>query len=181
MICLTNLYADNVKMFTDHRPSAEEMGNLLFSEPSAEKSLDTPVKKIRMRSISFGKVKQAAPETVSEPAANVIGLPIKFAYNSTNILSESMPFLDEVGKMLNLQQYAGEKLVVEGHTDARGPANYNLDLSIKRAEAVKDYLASHFQIAAARLLVRGKGESNPLPGISPFNGANRRVQFYKAP
>ena len=174
-----NAHAGKVQMFSDRTPSAAEMGNILFSGSSASTYNSRTVK---TRSISFGK-KVNAESMVSEslPKADTIGLPIKFGYNSSQILAESRPFLDEIGKMLSLEDFSQEKLVIEGHTDASGSDRYNRYLSERRAQSVRKYLVNNYQIASARLFVTGKGESTPLEGFSAYNGINRRVQFYKAP
>jgi len=179
--------AGDVKMFSEQPPSAEEMGNILFSNKA---SLTQVKPRIKTRSISFGKPKDITATSVNQGQKNVaasaasadtIGLPIKFGYNSVKILDESKPFLNEVGKMLSLNQFADKKLVIEGHTDASGSDDYNRYLSERRAQAVKDYLVGKFQIASNRLFITGKGESAPLKGKSPYDGVNRRVQFYQAP
>ncbi|NOT84088.1 MAG: OmpA family protein [Methylococcaceae bacterium] len=180
----TPLQAEQVQIY-DHPPSAEEMGRVLFGEESGASS------GIKMRSISFGKKASPAPKSKAvahESAGNSnasaeltsIGLPIKFAYNSDDILEESKPFLEEVGKMLTLDQYANKRIVIEGHTDSAGSDSYNKILSQRRADAVKHYLSKNFEIATTRLQSRGLGESKPLPGYSPEDEANRRVQFYSA-
>ena len=173
-----NVDAGDVKMFSDSPPSAAEMGSILFAKPAS-------APKIKTRSISFGKSKPVAAEQPQQEelanSANSVGLPIKFGYNSTAILPESKPFLDEVGNMLGLEEFSQEKLVIEGHTDAAGSEKYNRYLSEKRAESVKNYLAKNFQISGDRLFVTGKGESAPLKGKDPYDGINRRVQFYSAP
>ena len=177
-LCLsTAAIAGDVKMF-DRPPSAEEMGNILFSgKPRAA----APA--MKTRSISFSKIETVIDQPLEQrvEAADSVGLPIKFAYNSDRILQESKPYLNEVGKMLSLQEFAQEKLVVEGHTDASGSENYNQYLSERRAKAVKRYLMTNYQVSAERLFVTGMGESSPLPGLNPNAGVNRRVQFYKAP
>lgn len=171
-----NAYAGNVQMYSGQAPSAEEMGNILFAGDKQS------APKVKTRSISFGKKVSVEPVVAeTEPQADTIGLPIKFAYNSTTILPESRPFLDEIGKMLTLADFAEEKLVIEGHTDASGSKSYNHHLSERRAQSVRTYLVENYQIASNRLFVTGKGESTPLQGYSPYNGINRRVQFYKAP
>jgi outer membrane protein OmpA-like peptidoglycan-associated protein len=114
------------------------------------------------------------------PALMSIGLPIKFTYNSDEIVATSLPFLEEVGKMLTLPKYTAKRLVIEGHTDAIGSDSYNKTLSQQRANAVKHYLNQHFGIAETRLRAYGLGESRPLPDYSPDDEANRRVQFYSA-
>ncbi len=76
--------------------------------------------------------------------------------------------------MENLQS---KRIMIEGHTDASGSSSYNQQLSKKRARAVKDYLASNYNIGGNRLLVSGKGEHTPLPNSNPYDAVNRRVQF----
>lgn len=117
-----------------------------------------------------------APSTPEAPAAEptAIGFRVQFAYNSAEILSDSRPFLDKLGQVL--QSEPGLALVVEGHTDARGSEGYNQMLSLRRAEAVRAYLSDSWQVSPSRLTVAGKGESEPLTG-DPNDGQNRRVQF----
>jgi len=180
LIVTATVMAEDVKMFSDRTPSAEEMGELLFS-----KQPDATPANVKMRSISFGKSKSTPkelPELAGKNQATaIVGLPIKFAYNSAEVMEESKPFLNEIGKMLALPEYSGEKLIIEGHTDAAGSESYNKQLSEKRAQAVKDYLKEQFNVPANRLLVTGVGESQALPNSSPYSALNRRVQFRKAP
>ncbi len=177
----SNVSAQGVKMYSDKAPSAEEMGGILFSnQPTSSKPSG-----VKMRSISFGKAKkpsQQQTKTTPSPEQNpTVGLPIKFAYNSAEVLEESKSFLDEIGRMLSLADFANENLLIEGHTDAAGSKEYNRSLSEKRAQAVKDYLRGHFNIASNRLFVTGMGETQSLPGVDPYAAVNRRVQFRKAP
>lgn len=179
------VFAEGVKIY-DRPPSAEEMAKILFPK-SSKNNGDKPAKSvaIKTRSISFGKPKMPEPDLSQVEATseenNSIGLPIKFGYNSAQILPESLPFLNEVGKMLSMSDHMGERLVVEGHTDASGSQGYNQYLSEKRAEAVRKYLTSNFNIADNRLFINGMGESQPVPGVDPYAAVNRRVQFYRAP
>lgn len=175
--------AQEVKMYSNNAPSAEEMGDILFSNQPD----DVPAMKsegVKMRSISFGKQKKTlatqAKET-SEKQSAAVGLPIKFAYNSSEVLEESKPFLNEIGRMLSLPKFSNEKLLIEGHTDAKGSEEYNRYLSERRAESVKNYLRNNYNIASNRLFVTGMGESQSLANVSPYAAVNRRVQFRKAP
>jgi chemotaxis protein MotB len=69
-----------------------------------------------------------------------------FEYNSYAIKKQAKPFLDSLGKALgNLLADAEvreniDTIVIQGHTDERGSASFNWDLSAKRATAVLDYL-----------------------------------------
>lgn len=163
VLCLNaSVSSGEVKMFDSPLP-AEEMGNILFANKSSNPGVKT-------RTI-----------VISNKAVDSIGFPIKFQFNSAGILNESRSFLDEVGKMMTLEKFSQEKVVVEGHTDAHGSQKYNHLLSERRASAVKDYLLQNYQIPEGRLLVAAQGESKPLSGKSPFASVNRRVQFYRAP
>jgi len=175
-------YAEGVKMYTgEDTPTAEEMADILF------KNTNSPSRpKIKTRSISFSKKASTPPalptpeNAIQQAKAASIGLPIQFGYNSADILPESYTSLDEIAKLLQMPQYQHEKLLIEGHTDAAGPEDYNYYLSLQRAKAVKNYLVNRFNISANRLLTSGKGESSPLPNTSPRSPQNRRVQFYRA-
>ncbi len=160
----------------DRPPSAEEMGEILFSNKTSRT-------KIKTRSINFSEERAIIDQPLNQlqEDADSVGLPIEFSFNSAGILDQSRPFLDEVGEMLILEKFSQEKLLIEGHTDASGPKQYNFYLSQRRAIAVKNYLLKTYQISANRLSIAAQGESHPLPGRNPFAAVNRRVQFYRAP
>jgi outer membrane protein OmpA-like peptidoglycan-associated protein len=69
-------------------------------------------------------------------------------------------------------------LVIEGHTDSTGAASYNLDLSERRAAAVRQYLVLH-GVASNRLRSRGLGEDYPVASNNDPAGRqqNRRVEI----
>jgi len=181
LLGVCNVNAQGVKMYSGNAPSAEEMGSILFSNQPDEMPNMKP-SGIKMRSISFGKPKSAPQPVAAESQKDsTIGLPIKFAYNSAEVLGESKPFLNEIGRMLSLPNFANEKLLIEGHTDSGGSENYNQYLSERRAQSVKKYLMDNYRIATNRMFVTGMGESQPLPGVNSSAGVNRRVQFRKAP
>jgi outer membrane protein OmpA-like peptidoglycan-associated protein len=68
------------------------------------------------------------------------------------------------------------KVVIEGHTDAKGRPQYNDALSLRRAAAVRDYLVQVKGVSAQVLMVEGKGSRKPIDP-DPYNPRNRRVQF----
>jgi OOP family OmpA-OmpF porin len=170
------IQAEQVQMY-DRPPSAEEMGRLLFGQKSSSPSSSG----IKMRGLNFKpKAKEPVdyiPQSASAERTSV-GLPIEFAYNSTEILSKSKPYLMEVGKMLNMEDFAAKRLIIEGHTDAKGSDQYNQLLSEHRARAVRDFLVQNYGVSPDRLMASGLGESKPLSGRDPYDEVNRRVQFY---
>jgi len=70
------------------------------------------------------------------------------------------------------------KMVIEGHTDNVGGERYNLNLSQKRAEAVKSIMVTKFNIEPSRLMTNGFGYSKPIASNSTKEGRqkNRRVE-----
>jgi outer membrane protein OmpA-like peptidoglycan-associated protein len=113
----------------------------------------------------------------SPPAAKALSLPIHFAFDSAAIASTARPQLDALAAGIKLLPPT-QSVVVEGHTDAVGTESYNLELSQRRAAAVKDYLVSVHGIEATRLKDVGYGEFRPIQGKDPNAAENRRVQFH---
>ena len=103
---------------------------------------------------------------------------IFFELDSTQIKTESFGILDEIVELL-LNHPEITLMTIEGHTDDQGDAQYNVDLSFGRAEAVVHYFTAQ-GIERDRLQARGLGESRPiLPGESDESrAANRRVEFH---
>jgi OOP family OmpA-OmpF porin len=73
------------------------------------------------------------------------------------------------------------ELIIEGHTDNIGGAQFNLELSRKRAEAVKRWLVDKAGIGEVRLTTVGYGLSRPIADNSMDEGRakNRRVELVK--
>jgi len=100
-----------------------------------------------------------------------------FDTDSDVIQSRSYPLLDQIAGVMRAASYI--RLVrVEGHTDARGSDDYNLDLSNRRAASVRAYLVNA-GIAAERLDSAGYGETQPIAdnGTAEGRATNRRVDF----
>lgn len=100
-----------------------------------------------------------------------------FETDSPKVQAVSLPWLDAVAALMNAHPEL-QKVLVSGHTDSRGDAKYNLDLSSARAAAVRDYLVAH-GVAASRLSAAGFGESRPLDTAETdaAYARNRRVEF----
>jgi OmpA-OmpF porin, OOP family len=104
---------------------------------------------------------------------------ILFDVNSDKIKPESYGMVKEIANVLN--ENADVRVKIIGHTDNDGDDAKNLELSKKRAEAVKKSLSKDFGVDAARMETDGKGESVPaVKNDTPENKAqNRRVEFIK--
>jgi OOP family OmpA-OmpF porin len=70
-----------------------------------------------------------------------------------------------------------DKLIITGHTDNKGAPDYNMNLSMRRAESVRDYMAS-IGIDPKKMEIRGEGETKPIADNSTDEGRakNRRVE-----
>jgi outer membrane protein OmpA-like peptidoglycan-associated protein len=104
---------------------------------------------------------------------------VRFDFNKATIRPEDMPILDQAAE--TLKEHGTIMVTVEGNTDNIGSDAYNETLSVRRATAVRDYLAQH-GIAASRMTVVGKGASNPLASNDTEDGRaqNRRVELLVA-
>ena len=102
-----------------------------------------------------------------------------FGVDSHVIRPESTGTLLEIGDMLAAHPQL--RVSIEGHTDSDGDADYNLDLSQRRADAVKAYLVERFQVDASRLEAAGRGETKPAADNTTPEGKqqNRRVELVK--
>lgn len=104
---------------------------------------------------------------------------IYFDVGSATIRPESEPVLKEIAGVLS--KNAAWKLSVEGHTDNVGGDEVNMDLSRRRAAAVKDALVSRYRVAATRLTTAGFGASRPKETNETLEGRarNRRVELVR--
>ena len=105
---------------------------------------------------------------------------IYFDFAKDTIKPESDAVMAEIGRVL--AQNPGWKLTVEGHTDSIGGDIDNLDLSKRRAAAVKQALVTRYKVDGARLQTSGYGASRPKDTNETLEGRarNRRVELAKA-
>ena len=126
---------------------------------------------------SGGGGQQIEQELKQKGQAEVYGIYFDFA--SDKIKPESEPVLREIADALD--HNPAWKLRVEGHTDNIGGDDYNMDLSQRRAEAVKLALVSRYHIAAGRLTPQGFGATRPKESNDTLAGRarNRRVELVR--
>lgn len=125
----------------------------------------------------------AKPENVLEKQLTqekrAVTYGIYFDFNKDTLKPESAPVLKEIADAMS--HNPDWKLTVEGHTDNIGGDPYNLDLSKRRAAAVKQALVSQYNIAGDRLLTNGFGASRPVAPNDTLEGRarNRRVELVR--
>jgi len=108
--------------------------------------------------------------------ASVLSIPVQFGFDSSELTPQSRQQLDAIADGIKLTD-GTIRVVIEGHTDAKGRPTYNDKLSLRRAAAVRDYLVGTRKLAAKLLLVEGKGAQKLLDKGDPYSPRNRRVQF----
>jgi outer membrane protein OmpA-like peptidoglycan-associated protein len=127
----------------------------------------------KTRSLSLGEREEIAEIASTKPK---IDLNIQFDYNSAEISKASLSSVQELGKALSNPSLKGSTFVVAGHTDAIGGEAYNQDLSERRADTIKRYLAEKYGINGTDLVTVGYGKTKPIDPNAPMDPINRRVQ-----
>ncbi|MGH1484042.1 MAG: OmpA family protein [Geminicoccales bacterium] len=116
-------------------------------------------------------------EILSQGTDARVDLTVNFAYDSDKVEGAARAQIMEIASALSTPGLAGRRVRVEGHTDGDGEANYNLDLSYRRAIAVVRMLVDEYRIPSDRLEVEGFGEDRPVATNENDHGRalNRRV------
>ncbi|WP_305986535.1 OmpA family protein [Roseibium sp. MMSF_3544] len=102
---------------------------------------------------------------------------ITFDLNSARIRPESYETVGLIADALHTPYLQGQTFFIVGHTSADGPRDYNLELSIKRANAVREALVTTFQVPGQYLQAVGLGEEQLRDPSQPDAAINRRVQL----
>ncbi len=152
-------------------------------KPVDYERIDNIVKK---HTANVGVNKAEVKEVVSDALAEfhktaaksnkVILSGVNFEFNSAKLTAESYPILFHAA--ITLLQNPDLKVDVIGYTDNIGSAKYNKKLSLKRANAVKNYLIAR-GVDASRINTIGMGEENPIASNKTAEGRalNRRIEF----
>ena len=100
---------------------------------------------------------------------------VKFGFNKDNLTPKAKEALDQLAGTISSTK--GYIIALEGSTDSVGPADYNYDLSQRRANAVIQYLASKYNVPAHKIYVIGLGKDKPVESNKTSEGraGNRRV------
>ena len=136
------------------------------------------------RLLGFAEAMWSGPPEASEFAPRVeaatergivVMLPHgRFAFNSADLPSGTMPMIDQLAKVL--KDNPGRKIAIEGHTDSTGAQIYNKTLGRDRAGVVRAALIRH-GVSPDRIIVRSYGEEHPVADNSSVAGRkeNRRT------
>ena len=160
---ITGEYSSVLTAGRNYSITAEKDGYLFYSEnfniSSSITSKDI-TKDISLSKIAEGKTR----------------LLIFFDFDKSTLQNESKPELERLTKFMN--DNPNVKIELHGHTDDRGAEDYNNNLSLERAKAVKDYLYNN-GVQNGRIGTKGFGESKPLivDTTEEARAKNRRVEL----
>jgi outer membrane protein OmpA-like peptidoglycan-associated protein len=101
---------------------------------------------------------------------------ILFDINKATLRIPAQVNLQNLATILN--KYEDTQILIEGHTDATGPEDHNMDLSIRRAQSVSTFLGG-LGVVATRFNIMGYGETQPIADNETVDGRqqNRRVDI----
>jgi outer membrane protein OmpA-like peptidoglycan-associated protein len=132
------------------------------------------VKNRSSRSLTINEREHLATIAKDRPSVDI---EINFPFSSSDVGPAAMSAVTALGRALSSQELKGSTFVVAGHTDAVGSFASNQELSERRAESVKRYLVTNFQIPAASLVTVGYGKTKLKNESNPNAAENRRVQI----
>ena len=109
-------------------------------------------------------------------SAHALDFEVFFPFDSARLMPQARAELRALGQALASPQLRRYTYLIAGHTDAVGNAAYNLDLSARRAAAVRSFLVNSFAVDPQHLIAVGFGESRLKAPNAPTAGINRRVE-----
>ncbi|MDI9333975.1 MAG: OmpA family protein [Cytophagales bacterium] len=154
-------------------PSAQSMIEQLKTKPIA--SADAPRTRGLNHTRNLSVDAATAQEVVATERAS-LSLQIQFDFNSAHIKPESGQALTNLATALQSKELLDAKFAIEGHTDAKGGAEYNQRLSQQRANSVREFLVGK-GVEITRLSAAGKGASDLANKQDPLAAENRRVKI----
>ncbi|MGE0025184.1 MAG: OmpA family protein [Hyphomicrobium sp.] len=173
--------------FADDAPSVQEIIEALKprktrglsvkptpAEIERAKTIEDLKSKAQSGGLSDPERQQLAEAASDKPSLDFV---IYFDFGSAQISSRSRASLDALGAALQDDSLKGSSIMVAGHTDAKGGADFNRGLSERRAQAVREYLHAKFGIDEGTVTVVGYGAEQLKDKAAPYASVNRRVQI----
>lgn len=139
----------------------------------APRSADAPARRTR----GLGVVPAGPSVQAAETERRSVSMQLQFEFDSADLTHGARERLDEVAVALRSPELSNGRFLISGHSDATGRYEYNLGLSKRRAEAVRDYLVARHGVEARRLVTVGKASDELMDPARPDSPVNRRVQL----
>lgn len=187
------IYRDGVYLTSSKTPSLADMGlkadtSYCYTVAAVDRdgrespvSLEGCAKTIPLVLEEKKKEAQAAAEAAAAVHKEMMDkgrarINIEFDFDKADIKPQ---YHNELKKFADvLRNHPELQVVIEGHTDNRGTKQYNLDLSLRRAENVRNYMIKHFGVKPSGITSKGYGMSKPIADNKTAAGRkkNRRVE-----
>ena len=119
---------------------------------------------------------QSEPLKLPPPQPRSVSVRLQFDFDSARLRAQSMPVLMNLARAMQGDRLNSSKFAIIGHTDAVGRFDYNMALSARRADAVREFLLQH-GVDDGRLSVQGRGSTALLNPQQPAAAENRRVEI----
>lgn len=170
--------AELVQTKTDLRTTQETAANVA-GQLTAEQQARVDAEK-RATDLQGALARLAAVKSEERGLVITLSGSVLFRSDEANLLPSARTRLDDVSKAL--LEAKERTLVVEGHTDSQGSSSHNLDLSQRRADAVREYLVGR-GYPAAHITAMGYGSQRPTGDNKSAEGRanNRRVEIIVTP
>jgi outer membrane protein OmpA-like peptidoglycan-associated protein len=151
-------------------PSSDDIINALKPRtlPQGEGGITPGVRSLRGLEVLPSDEPQKAPS---------IDLYVNFKFDSAELEPDALQSLRSLAVALRSPELKDAKIMIVGHTDAKGSDDYNMKLSQRRAAAVRSALIGSYEIESGRLQANGRGESELKDTSRPEDGINRRVEI----
>ena len=182
MIALTGSFAIRASAQTPAAGTADEWVNKLAGLETAP---DLDVVALRQQAMDRIKAKakaDAAPVKRPPIAPELLKLPqlvadIQFDEDAAVVRPESYRILGRIADTLYHPSLLAYKFLIVGHTASTGKRDYNLTLSQRRADAIRDILVTTFKVSPKRLQAVGLGEEQLLDSVHPGAPVNQQLQI----
>lgn len=146
--------------------------------PSDTERLRALLEKATTRAFSAKERTEVAEAVRDRPS---LDFEIYFPFNSSSVQPSALETLQRIGRLLTNDAFKDRGFLIAGHTDAKGSAEANQVVSLRRAESVKAWLVANYKIDPSRLRVIGYGKEQLKDAKQPFASINRRVQIINLP
>lgn len=178
-------------------PADSLIGEIYLSDSPSDIAFAESVREVKQtQEVKISAIKPPAPPRISaikpppppkisavkkQPLADCININFEFSSDSVAVGDNYSDEIQAIVKYLIKNPKA--KLTIIGYTDNTGTDQYNLVLSEKRAERVRDYLVNNFNIDQQRLITQGAGSAQPVADNDTEEGRknNRRVTINNCP
>jgi OmpA-OmpF porin, OOP family len=164
------------------RAQAVTAADMVNQLAGLEASADLDVAALRQQVLERVKSKADAIALKRPPvAAQLLKLPqfiadVQFDQDTSIIRPESYRTLGRIADVLGHPTLLPYSFLIVGHTDATGKRDYNLTLSQRRADSIREVLVSTFKISPKRLQAVGLGEEQLQDAVHPTAAINQQVQ-----